>query len=128
MPRSFLIRKLVISTPIIKQVLYLNEDDIILPLSFWSEAKNPENFFNHYSLDSSLRSEWPTKSKDVISNLLIKQVLHLNEDDITLYQTANNNDNMICHSERSEESHNSLLPQTLRFLTSFRNDIMILHY
>ena len=31
MPRSFLIRMLVISTPNIKQVLYLNGDDISLP-------------------------------------------------------------------------------------------------
>ena len=38
-----------------------------------NEVKNPENFFNHYSLDSSLRSEWPKKGEDVIGN----EVRHL---------------------------------------------------
>ena len=40
----------------------------------------------------------------------MKEDLYLNEDDISLP----------CHSERSEESHKSLLPKNLRFFTSFR--------
>ncbi len=37
-------------------------------------------------------------------------MLYLNGDDINLH----------CHSERSEESHKSLIPRGLRFFTSFR--------
>ncbi len=59
-----------------------------------NEVKNPENFFNHYSLDSSLRFRMTDKRKDVIGNPTIKQMLHLNGNDINLHS----------YSERSEES------------------------
>ncbi len=74
-----------------------------------NEVKNPELFLPLLAgFFTSFRMT--VKSKDVIPKPQIKQVLYLNGDDI----------NLPCHSERSEESHKSLLPQSLRFFTSFR--------
>ena len=39
---------------------------------------------------------------------------------LTIYQISFKKDEVHCHSERSEESHKPLLPQNLRFFTSFR--------
>ncbi len=61
--------------------------------------------------DFSRKEQFRKLSRKVdISNPKIMQDLYLNGDDIILP----------CHSERSEESHKSLLPQSLRFFTSFR--------